>query len=253
VSVSSLDYIGHTFGPGSWEYLENLMTVDSALGRFLDELEQKCPLAVVLTSDHGVAPLVERALEHDQESSRVFPQELKKEVETALEKELGAGPFIEVFNPPFLVLSKKAKKRRTKVMERLKAVLEARADVALAADVRTAFQHENSSDDLLRAVALSVGKDAPGDMYVVFKRGVVVDVAMESGKGTNHGSPWDYDREVPLLLWGAGVRQGETHEARSQLRAAATLSSLLGVGDEMAGQVSLEGPKPIPPPEPPKR
>jgi hypothetical protein len=49
------------------------------------------------------------------------------------------------------------------------------------------------------------------------------------GKGTNHGSPYAYDREVVVLAWGKGVPHLRRSEPVDQLRVAATLAHLLGI------------------------
>ncbi|MBL0220259.1 MAG: alkaline phosphatase family protein, partial [Myxococcales bacterium] len=43
ISIATPDYIGHAFGPESWEYVDGLVRVDRAVGVFLDELERAHP------------------------------------------------------------------------------------------------------------------------------------------------------------------------------------------------------------------
>ena len=49
------------------------------------------------------------------------------------------------------------------------------------------------------------------------------------GRGTNHGSPYDYDRQVPVLAWGARVPRSRVTTLVDQMRVAATIARLLGV------------------------
>jgi hypothetical protein len=51
----------------------------------------------------------------------------------------------------------------------------------------------------------------------------------EAGVGTNHGTPWRYDREVPALMYGHGVAKAAASEVLSQSRIAPTLAALLDV------------------------
>jgi predicted AlkP superfamily pyrophosphatase or phosphodiesterase len=44
VSVSGTDYVGHVFGPDSWEYFDNLVRVDRALGAFTEDIARRPPL-----------------------------------------------------------------------------------------------------------------------------------------------------------------------------------------------------------------
>ena len=60
VSYSSVDYVGHTFGPRSWEIQDMLVRLDKDLGELFAHLDQKVGrgnYVVALTADHGVAPI----------------------------------------------------------------------------------------------------------------------------------------------------------------------------------------------------
>ena len=65
--------------------------------------------------------------------------------------------------------------------------------------------------------------------------------------GTNHFSPWSYDRHVPLAFYGAPFVPGEYHERVAPVDLAATLASLAGVNQPSAavGRVLTEAMKPI--------
>jgi hypothetical protein len=57
VSLSTLDNIGHRWGPGSREVHDHLLNMDRWLGAFLDSLSRTVPLdqvVISLTADHGV-------------------------------------------------------------------------------------------------------------------------------------------------------------------------------------------------------
>ena len=47
--------------------------------------------------------------------------------------------------------------------------------------------------------------------------------------GTTHGSPYDYDRRVPVMLMGAGIRGGEYLTAATPADIAPTLAWLTGI------------------------
>ena len=50
-----------------------------------------------------------------------------------------------------------------------------------------------------------------------------------STTGTSHGTPYDYDRHVPLIFFGAGISRGEFLRAASPADLAPTLAFLCGV------------------------
>jgi hypothetical protein len=52
-----------------------------------------------------------------------------------------------------------------------------------------------------------------GDFYLVVGEGVFFDPTYAPGHGESHGSPYLYDRAVPLLVRGAGAVPGTVGEA----------------------------------------
>ncbi len=62
--------------------------------------------------------------------------------------------------------------------------------------------------------------------------------------GTNHFSPWGYDRHVPLAFYGAPFAGGEYHERVARVDLAVAFASLAGVDRPSAGRVLIEAMKP---------
>ena len=63
-----------------------------------------------------------------------------------------------------------------------------------------------------------------GDLFIVFEPGY-----MPGTSGTTHFSPWAYDRHVPMLLMGPGIRPGRYDETVAVNDIAPTLATLLDV------------------------
>src|SRR5262249_14634808 len=64
LSLSSNDYIGHVFGPDSWEAWDELQRLDAALARFFAALDERAGpggWSIVLAADHGVITMPEAA------------------------------------------------------------------------------------------------------------------------------------------------------------------------------------------------
>ncbi|HEX7486991.1 MAG TPA: hypothetical protein VF332_12615, partial [Vicinamibacterales bacterium] len=51
----------------------------------------------------------------------------------------------------------------------------------------------------------------------------------ETNTGTTHGSPYWYDRRVPVFLMGAGIRKGQYLEPMGPMDIAPTLAFLCGI------------------------
>lgn len=232
ISVSGTDYVGHVFGPESWEYLDNLQRVDEELGKLVLELEKIEGVRFLITSDHGVAPLPERARAKGRAAERVVPQSLLAALNAALIARATFGEVapVESFVPPFLYLTAEARtgSMRDTIVGAALEELEKIPGIQRGFDVRVVAR-STASEGLEREVADSIPEHALGEIYVVPAQHSVFDVNMPRGAGSNHGSPWPYDAVVPVVFWGFGIETARRSEFVEQARVAATLAALLGV------------------------
>ncbi|HYP17780.1 MAG TPA: alkaline phosphatase family protein, partial [Opitutus sp.] len=97
IGFSQTDYAGHSFGPDSHEIMDSVLRLDRALVSLLATLDREVGegrYGVVLTADHGVAPLPERlpAQERGLAAGRLGRPELHRLAETALSDAFGPPP-----------------------------------------------------------------------------------------------------------------------------------------------------------------
>lgn len=234
ISVSGTDYVGHVFGPDSWEYLDNLIRVDRALRRLVDALEARTTTAFLITSDHGVAPLPEHARAEGRPAGRVADQQLMAALNQSLEARFGAGKWVEAYGTPLLYLSAAAREpqRRDDLVAAAVAWLRTVPELAGAYDVREAAGWGSNADPARRAVGLSIHPSVAADIFLVPAPYYLVvggSGVSSTAAGTSHGTPWSYDREVPVLFWGAGVKPSSTIKSLDHSRVATTLARLLGI------------------------
>ncbi len=100
-------------------------------------------------------------------------------------------------------------------------------------DVATAYTADEianapHADDLLKLVRQSFLADRAGDVYVILKPYHLFADRLRA-RGTSHGSPYDYDRHVPLMAFGPGFTRGRLSEPAVPQQAAALLSHALGL------------------------
>ncbi|MBC7170829.1 MAG: alkaline phosphatase family protein, partial [Polyangiaceae bacterium] len=107
ISISGTDYAGHVYGPSSWEYVDHLIRADRALGALLARLEARTSIAVLITSDHGVAPLPEETRDSGR-SGRIRDAEVIDVLEAAIDAALGPGDWVDAFVEPYVYLSSAA-------------------------------------------------------------------------------------------------------------------------------------------------
>ena len=227
LSISGTDASGHVFGPGSWEYVDHLIRADRALGAWLDRLAHSTSMSVVITSDHGVAPLPEA---HGSGAVRIAPSRLEQRLEAALTAQFGAGDWVAGLVSPFVYLSAAARQRpdRERLVEVARGAL-LEEPVVQAAWTLAAVRAFGDADPIESALRRSVGPENDADLMFLQKPFCPYDPGVPADRGTNHGSPYDYDRQVPVLAWGAQVPHHRSSEPTDQMRVAATIAHLLGV------------------------
>jgi hypothetical protein len=243
VSVSTTDYAAHGFGSESWEAVDVLRRADLAIGRLWRALEARAPTALLVTADHGSTPLVETSRAAGHDAVRFASDEVVATAERAIAAKLGPGRYVHGFQHPFLFLtpSAKAPEVRAAVMAAALPALRAIPGVEDAFDTAEARGWTRDADPIKRALGLAVAPN-DGEIFVYPRRYSSLSEDLPNGGGTSHGSPWDYDREVPVLFAGAGVVHVESREVHSTRRVASTLAALLGTRPPRAA----EGAPPLP-------
>lgn len=239
LSISGTDYAGHYFGPDSWEYVDHLIRADEAVGRWLTRLEGQTSVALAVTSDHGVAPLPERAPKRlaAGEVGRFEVAPLQRRLEAAVGSVHGRGPWLQKLSGPLVYLSAKARAARVAgaVRRQVQEWLGEQAVVEQVVDIRDgALALPIALDGARqRRLAATVRRGIPpgsgADFYVVYRKHFVETAAFARKRGTNHGTPHEYDAMVPLLFRGPGVGSRRLSMPVSQLQVAPTMAALLGV------------------------
>jgi hypothetical protein len=227
LGISGTDIVGHVWGARSWEYADNLARIDRALTRFVRLLEARGPVAFVLTADHGVADLPERAIAEGGSGGRLQSRTLREAAKRAANEALGEGDWIAGYVSPLITYTAAGKARRSDLTRALKKALPSLQGVQAAYDAHQGDKLRASNRRIERLVGASLPDDPPGDLYLVSEPGWF-DGLSEKG-GTNHGTPWDYDRQVPVLMWGTAIERRTSDEALDVLRVATTLAALLDI------------------------
>lgn len=224
LSLSAFDYVGHVHGPDSWESWEVLRDLDAELGRFFDELEQRYGdrLSIVLSGDHGAAPLPETAGDPRarpwcggagsdpferpcNKGERLQRADLAERLEKAARDALGPGKWLRGVVEPFVYFSSDAAQltpdRRSKLERACIAALEQHPGIARVFSSRAlAAPCPPPNVDTLEALVCRSLPPGAGDLYIASKPGSFFDPNLVVGHGMNHGSPYLYDRTVPVLV-----------------------------------------------------
>lgn len=235
LSYSANDHIGHLFGPDSHEIMDNVVRMDRTLAQFFAFLDQKVGLQhclIILTADHGVAPMPERvhALRPDLPAGREYGPATLAAAEAAMNKAYGPlankGRWLLRDDAWFLFFPEALREKNVQPEAAQKVVRDALMTVECvqAAYTRAQLEHGDLHDDLGHRAWLSFNRARSGDVFFQPK-----PFFFAKATGSQHGSPYNYDTHVPLLWFGAGLAPAVRTDRVGTDDLAPTLSHLLGI------------------------
>jgi len=238
VSYSSVDYVGHAFGPRSWEIQDILVRLAKDLGDLFAQLDAKVGrgnYVVAFSADHGVVPVPEDMQRTGADAGILHVPEVQEKVEKALELLNYPTPVIARIASSDVYFSAGIYDRLKSDAPALHAVLEAIRSVPGVAEVYRAeelLDRPATQSAIRNAEANSYFAGRSGDLLIVPKPYWLVS-GTPAGKprasGTGHGTPYNYDQHVPILLMGWGIQPGEYFAQVTPVDIAPTLASLCGI------------------------
>jgi predicted AlkP superfamily pyrophosphatase or phosphodiesterase len=243
IGFSSLDKVGHDFGPDSHEVQDVLIHVDARIGALLDKLDRdvgKGNYVVGLSSDHGVSPVPERVKAQGFDAGRISTTAMGRAIDEVLVQELGGGPYRTrvIYNDVYF--NDGVYLRLTQNAKAMDAVISA---IRKVEGVWRVYRKEQltAADPFTRPSALSHYEGRSGDLKVLARAYWIYSTST-----TTHGTGHGYDTRVPVLLYGQGIKAGEYLQPAAPIDLAPTLAFLSGITlPDAVGRVLTEALTPL--------
>jgi predicted AlkP superfamily pyrophosphatase or phosphodiesterase len=245
VGLSATDYIGHRYGPGGQEMCLQLLSLDRDLGDFFRLLDTSgVDYAVALTADHGGLDIPERVKAFDPNAARVDPGLASRAVAKVIGEKLGiegrllfGGSYGDIYLDHSLSAA-----NRKRVLDAALAFYRAHPQVeaAFSAEQLSKLPIPSGRQDrwtLIERARASFYPGRSGDIFVMLRRDIT-PIASPGSSVASHGSPWDYDRRVPILLWRPGMPESPRDQPVGVVDLMPTLAAMLGVPVDRA---SIDG------------
>lgn len=245
VSFSATDYVGHAYGTEGVEMCIQLAQLDATLGKLFAALDQRgIDYAAVLTADHGGIDAPERLqLNGFPSAQRIDPALTSEALSRAVSQDTGvtakSGQLLYGggSSGDIWLASGLTAKQQKKVVEALLIRLKKHPQVAAAYSAQDLAkvpvpQGEPQDWTMLQRVRASFDPEHSGQVLMMTKRGVVPGDPTPSYTAT-HGSPWDYDRRVPMLFWRKGMAGFEQPNPVETVDIAPTFASLIGLAEPL--------------------
>ena len=273
ISISSTDILGHSVGPDSPTQRAMITAVDVNLNQFFSWLDKNVDggmanVWVALTGDHGVAPVPAVAASYGVPATTFDLKKLIAGLNQRLNQRFSPSqttkymlssemPYLTLDPRPFQQARIGEAEAEGAVAEMASEALESTLPPVPEGVSQTRLPPRPMIRHSYTRVQMAAGQlpateegrlilhsySPNGGWYVMISPGMY---EVDRGNGTNHFSPYSYDRHVPLAFYGSPFVPGTYHDRVAPVDIAATFASLLRVNQPSAcvGHVLTQAIKP---------
>ena len=231
VSYSSTDYVGHNFGVSSKEVQDTYLRLDKDLERLFNGLDAKVGkgnYTVFLTADHAAVEVPSYLTSLKIPSGYFDRKEFTERLNDFLKMTYQTEDLVENNSNNQLFLN------RAKIVEmglKLHDVQQAIVNEIIGykyidkAYTGMSMTEASFSTGIEELVQNGYDQKRSGDVIYVYDPSVL----SYSATGSSHGTAFNYDTHVPLLLFGKGIKHGHTLKKTHITDIAPTMSAMLGI------------------------
>lgn len=236
VSMSSLDLVGHFYGPDSKEAIDMLYQIDRQIQNFIESIEKEHnpkQIAWILTSDHGIMPIPELLAERGlPEARRIDSDKLLESINTEISEKFQIPNFFINFNIPYFYSDPKYKDHRnyTEIITFSQKILQNKPGITSAWTAQELIKKPTEKFNFINWEVSDWFKTQyypgrSGDVSVQVEPYIYLT---DYSGGTSHVSPYQYDIHVPIFIKAPGrVFQETLHARTSPLAIPATIAHFM--------------------------
>lgn len=246
LGLSGTDKVGHRYGPDSREVHDQVLRLDRLLGAFLDSLfasVEEENVVVMLTGDHGVGPVQGVSFSAD-----TFPGVRVSLLQTLTETRArlsAAGVHPGAAGVVFGALQvhqgalAAARVPADSVRKWFTEAASRTAGISYVASPSALATRDTVTDDIARRWLHTFPTDNDAPLVVVPVWGGYWG---SSNSVANHATPYNYDTDVPLVLYGSPFVRGRVEARVRTVDIAPTLARAVGVvpSERLDGRVLTE-------------
>ncbi|WP_338763683.1 alkaline phosphatase PafA [Bernardetia sp. ABR2-2B] len=231
LSFSATDYVGHRYGIYSVEVQDTYLRLDRELATFFEFLDKNVgegEYTLFLTADHAGAPTPSHLHDLQFDADYLEWKPMKDSLNNFLEKAYGEGDFVSYLSDQDVYLNRELLLERKislqEVQQKTRDFLLTQKGISQAITA-TELSKQIQRTGFMQLIQNGFNPRLSPDVAFLYQSGHM-DSYYKKG-GTNHGTPYTYDTQVPLLFFGKNIKQGNTYRRVEITDIAATLASLL--------------------------
>lgn len=229
-------YIAEAYGPESVEYEDMLYRLDKDLEEFLTfvtaQFTSPSQLLVTLTSDHGTSPSYNPS--GKREAERFNHRQMEVIVNAFLGARYGSDNYITGYRNNAIYLDHNLLYSKNieldTIQEQIAAFVLQFRGVSHALSSR-AMRNTSFGEGTGRAMQQSFYPARSGDVIITLMPGWIDE---RDDCRSSSGSAYNYDRRVPMIIFGGGVKAGNVDSPTDIVDLATTEAHLLGIDSPAA-------------------
>lgn len=246
LGLSSLDKVGHIYGPNSKEAIDMIYQMDAQLKEFFEYLYKRVKkenVLLVLTADHGVQPIVEQLNKQGLDiAHRYIAQDFITDINALIKKKYGVADIIQNFKEPQFYLnqeklSKLSAEKKNNLYEDIKRYLLSKKGIRRAWTFDELQKATFADYDLDKYLQRQLYKGRSGQIIYAVSPYTAIDTYPG---GTSHITPYAYDTQVPLIFYQPGMFEHKKIAKNVFMpQVAVTLATILDVPRPSAASASV--------------
>jgi predicted AlkP superfamily pyrophosphatase or phosphodiesterase len=232
ISLSTPDYIGHSFGPNSVEAEDIYLRLDKDLGEFLGFLDKqvgKGNYLVFLSADHGVAQIPAFLKEHKIPAGSISSSTISDQLNLYLKGKFKKDKLvIGIMNYQVYLdrnLMNESRLNKAEVYREAVSFLSVQPGIAKAIPLDD-LSTTTLNNELKNALANGNYPPRSGDIQLIYLPQWIDGF---ENRGTTHGVWNPYDSHIPLVWFGWNIQPGKTNRQLYMTDIAPTIAAILHI------------------------
>ncbi len=233
ISFSAPDYIGHSYGPNSWEVEDTYLRLDKQLAELfaaLDKQVGKGNYLLFLTADHAVSEVQEFVKEHKIPAGELGYKNFLDSLYSFCAKEFGGKEIIANSSNRQLFLNYDYMKRKNinpkEAAQKIVYYLRQNFPQMAAIFTRSDFQGRTAERNSTNLVLNGFNPTRSGDIAYELQPYFLPNYMKQ---GTAHGTVYNYDTHVPMLFYGWNIPKQKINTPVYTIDIAPTIANLLNI------------------------
>jgi predicted AlkP superfamily pyrophosphatase or phosphodiesterase len=236
VDVSSLDKLGHAFGPESLEAIDMVYHLDKQIDKIMNHAQKlvgKEQVLFALTADHGIGCIPEQLKKEGlYHARRILIPQLIIDLNSFISKKHGLNNLVQNIKQPHVYLDqnqlKKMKpKQKEVIIQDLKKFLESQIGIKTVWTYDELKHASFNTNEYANYFKQQLFPNRSGQLIIQTFPHVVIT---KYPNGSSHKTPYEYDTHVPLMLYQKDqLEEQKIQEKVFYLQLANTLAEILDV------------------------